>query len=114
VRELVTKLEQTIIDFLSHHQISAYAKCKAPGVYIDEKKICSIGLRIRKGCTYHGIAFNVAMDLKPFKRIHPCGFADLQMTQLVEWYQAQSVEETARQLIPYLTKQLNYAHETHV
>lgn len=82
VRDLVSKLEQAIVDFLSTYDIDAAAKREAPGVYVYDKKICSIGLRIRKGAAYHGIAFNVAMDLEPFSRINPCGFSTLQMTQL--------------------------------
>ena len=84
VRELVTRLEQSIIDLLAEYGITALAKREAPGVYMDDKKICSIGLRIRKGCAYHGIAFNVALDLEPFTRINPCGFKELQMTQFAE------------------------------
>lgn len=84
VRELVTALEQCIVNTLEKSQIKAYAKCDAPGVYVDEnqicKKICSVGLRIRKGCSFHGLAFNVNMDLEPFQRINPCGYAGLEMT----------------------------------
>lgn len=79
VRQLVTALEQCIVDALTPYGINAYPKADAPGVYVDEKKVCSIGLRIRKGCSFHGLAFNVNMDLSPFQRINPCGYAGLEM-----------------------------------
>lgn len=79
VRELVSALEQCIVDVLKQNSIDAYPKCDAPGVYVDEKKVCSVGLRIRKGCSFHGLAFNVNMDLGPFQRINPCGYAGLEM-----------------------------------
>ena len=74
VRQLVTLLEQSVIDMLASHGIKAVAKCDAPGVYVDGKKLCSIGLRIRRGCSYHGIAFNVNMDLTPFHASIPAVF----------------------------------------
>ncbi len=82
IRDLVSALEKTIIDLLATYSITARAKCEAPGVYVQEAKICSIGLRIRRGCSYHGLALNVAMDLEPFSRINPCGFKGLAMTQI--------------------------------
>ena len=82
VRTLVTLLEQTVIDFLADYSIHAQARKDAPGVYVNGAKIASIGLRIRRGFCYHGIAFNVAMDLKPFLGINPCGFSQLAITQL--------------------------------
>lgn len=108
VRELVTMLEQSVIDLLAEHGIKAAAKADAPGVYVDHKKICSIGLRIRKGCSYHGIAFNVALDLEPFTRINPCGFSQLQMAQFSELGGSSSTLETGRGLIKYLMKNLRY------
>lgn len=80
VRDLVTALEQCIVLTLEEYELKAYAKKDAPGVYIDGKKICSVGLRIRKGCSFHGLAFNVNMDLSPFQGINPCGYAGLEMT----------------------------------
>ncbi len=82
VRDLVCALERTIIRFCSDHAIDAVGKREAPGVYVGEEKLASIGLRIRRGASYHGLALNVAMDLEPFNRINPCGYADLQMTDL--------------------------------
>lgn len=108
VRELVSMLEQSVVDMLAEYNIHAAAKADAPGVYIDNKKICSIGLRIRKGCSYHGIAFNVALDLEPFSRINPCGFAQLQMVQFSELGGLNSTLETGRALMKYLMKNLRY------
>lgn len=82
IRTLVTRLERILITLLAEYNIPGSSRCKAPGVYVKDKKIASIGLRVKNGCTYHGIALNVAMDLKPFNGINPCGFAALQMTQI--------------------------------
>jgi lipoyl(octanoyl) transferase len=82
VRTLVTKLEQILISVLKSHQIVAHIRCGAPGVYVNEEKIASIGLRVKNGRTYHGIALNVNMDLQPFLGINPCGFSDLKITQV--------------------------------
>ena len=84
VRDLVTSIEQAIVDTLKHWQIEASARSDAPGVYTNEgKKIASLGLRIRKGCSYHGLNFNIAMDMQPWQRINPCGL-DVEMTQLAD------------------------------
>lgn len=82
VRELVTLLETTIINLLSTYNIVAEARREAPGVYVNSAKIASIGLRIRRGYCYHGLAFNIAMDLNPFTGINPCGMSRLAITQL--------------------------------
>ena len=82
VRELVTKIETSLINLLNEYDIAANADPKAPGVYVDGKKIAALGLRIRKGCSYHGLSLNVDMDLEPFDRINPCGFQGLRVTQL--------------------------------
>lgn len=82
VRQLVTALEQTVIDTLAHFSLTANARPDAPGVYVNGKKICSLGLRIRNGCSFHGLALNIDMDLTPFLRINPCGYAGMEMTQL--------------------------------
>lgn len=96
VRQMVNLLEQTCIDLLAQWQIEAHAKADAPGVYVgggndasehgaSERKIASLGLRVRKGCCYHGISINVAMDLAPFQQINPCGYAGLKMAQISEF-----------------------------
>ena len=82
VRALVSRLENSVIDWLREHGVSAKARADAPGVYVDEAKIAALGLRIRKGCCYHGLSFNVDMELEPFSRINPCGYRDLAVTQL--------------------------------
>jgi len=84
VRDLVTSIENSLIELLSQYGVSAQAKPDAPGVYVAGKKIASLGLRIRRGCSFHGLALNVDMDLQPFQRINPCGYAGLQMTQLCD------------------------------
>lgn len=82
VRQLVSLLEAVMINTLAVFDIQAVARCDAPGVYVQGKKIGSLGLRIRRGCSYHGLSLNVDMDLKPFLGINPCGMADMQMTQV--------------------------------
>ena len=87
VRAMVTALEQSVIATLAEHGIEAFARADAPGVYVNREdgslaKIASLGLRVRRGCSYHGIAFNLDMDLSPFERINPCGYAGMAMTQL--------------------------------
>jgi lipoyl(octanoyl) transferase len=84
VRDLVTALENAVVDTVAAHGIAAVSRRDAPGVYVDNRKLASVGLRIRRGCSYHGMALNVNMDLKPFGRINPCGFSNLQVTQLSE------------------------------
>ncbi|MGT8858598.1 lipoyl(octanoyl) transferase LipB [Enterobacter sp. 186315] len=85
VRELVTLLEQTVVDTLAEYGIDAHPRADAPGVYVGEMKICSLGLRIRKGCSFHGLALNINMDLTPFLRINPCGYPGMEMTQMRQW-----------------------------
>jgi len=82
VRSLVQALESAVIDAAAGFGVEAYARRDAPGVYVGGRKLAAIGLRVRRGCSYHGLAVNVNMDLEPFARIHPCGFADLEVTQL--------------------------------
>ncbi len=84
-RCFVAELEKTVIDLLAEYAICAYGKRDAPGVYVDAAKICSIGLRVKRDCAYHGIALNVNMDLMPFNGINPCGFAKLPMTQIADF-----------------------------
>ena len=84
VRSLVTGLENAVINTLSQYGIKSEARRDAPGVYVDGKKIASLGLRVRKGCSYHGLSLNVDMDLSPFSAINPCGYPGLEVTQLVD------------------------------
>lgn len=108
VRQLVTAIEQSVVQTLAHFAIAAYAKADAPGVYVDEKKICSLGLRVRKGCSFHGLALNVAMDLQPFARINPCGYAGLTMTQIADFLPTITLEQTSSLMIQQLTEHLGY------
>ncbi|MGI9293404.1 MAG: lipoyl(octanoyl) transferase LipB [Pseudomonadales bacterium] len=82
VRQLVTLIEESLINLLRHYSIDATAQRDAPGVYVAGKKIAALGLRIKKGCSYHGLSLNVEMDLEPFSRINPCGFQDLAVTSM--------------------------------
>jgi len=84
VRELVHRIEQAIIDTLAHWNIEAARREGAPGVYVAEAKVAALGLRVRRGCSFHGLAFNVAMDLEPFHRINPCGYKGLAVTQVLD------------------------------
>lgn len=91
VRDLVTLLENTVIEFLAQWNLTAVAKPDAPGVYLDGRKIASLGLRVRRGCSFHGVSLNIHMDLAPFLRINPCGYNGLQMTQLADWVEPTSL-----------------------
>jgi len=107
VRELVTLLENTVINTLAQLGIVANARPDAPGVYVDGKKICSLGLRIRKGCSFHGLALNIDMDLAPFMRINPCGYAGMEMTQVSKLVENASVEKIRTILIQHFLALLN-------
>lgn len=108
VRSLVSALEQAVVDTLTPYDIDAYPRRDAPGVYVDGKKIASIGLRIRKSWCYHGIAFNIAMDLEPFGRINPCGYAGLQITQTLDLGGPQTLTAATTEFIPHCLKRLGY------
>ena len=107
VRELVTILEQTVVNTLAQLGIEAYPRADAPGVYVDGRKICSLGLRIRKGCSFHGLALNIDMDLSPFLRINPCGYAGLEMTQVSALRPGTSLEDVQPLLINKFIELLN-------
>ena len=113
VRDLVTALEQTIIATLAHYQINAFPKPDAPGVYVNTNgrvdKIASLGLRVRRGCSFHGLALNVAMDLSPFLRINPCGYQGLAMTQMRS-LMASSLDfaDVKEQLVTQFAQKLGY------
>lgn len=109
VRALVEGIERAVIATLAAWGIEAYGKREAPGVYVAERKIASIGLRIRRGRSYHGLALNVAMDLEPFARINPCGYAGLQMTQVSALGGPADVRRVAEALAPHLLQALGVA-----
>jgi len=101
VRELVTLIEKTIIAALKNYNITAYPKPDAPGVYVDDKKVASLGLRVRKGCSFHGLALNVNMDLSPFSRINPCGYAGLEMIQTCDLNGPQDTNSASDALVEH-------------
>lgn len=100
VRELVMALENAVIALAARHGVEASGRRDAPGVYVRGRKLASIGLRVRRGCSYHGLALNVDMDLEPFRRINPCGMAGLAMTQLADEGVVISVQDAAQALAP--------------
>ncbi|TOE32034.1 lipoyl(octanoyl) transferase LipB [Vibrio parahaemolyticus] len=108
VRDLVTTIENLVISTLKAYNIDSAARPDAPGVYVDGKKICSLGLRIRKGCSFHGLALNVNMDLTPFLRINPCGYAGMEMVQVSQFNGPSDVETVEKQLIEELVTLLDY------
>ena len=108
IKALVNGIEEALIQTLHHYDVLAKRREKAPGVYVDDKKIASLGLRVRKGCTFHGLAFNIRMDLEPFSRINPCGFAGLEVTQLSDFVPSVNFDEVQKQLIKHLCEILNF------
>jgi lipoyl(octanoyl) transferase len=113
VRELVTWLEECIVDMLKEYDINAYAKPDAPGVYVNDSKIASLGLRVRRGCSFHGLALNVNMDMSPFMRINPCGYAGMNMVQTSELNGPSQLDEVAQGLVKHMLKRLNAEHVEH-
>ena len=114
VRELVEQLELSVIDVLASYGVHAQSQRKAPGVYVNGAKIAALGLRIRQGCSYHGLSFNIDMDLTPFARINPCGYAGLEVTQLRDQmdtplHRDALMTEAAQRLVQVLHKRLGYS-----
>ncbi|MCG7967906.1 MAG: lipoyl(octanoyl) transferase LipB [Candidatus Thiodiazotropha taylori] len=108
VRGLVTQLESAVIGLLANYAIQANASKDAPGVYIDGAKVASLGLRVRKGCSYHGLSLNIDMDLEPFSRINPCGYPGLAVTQLTEHGVDSDLPSLGRELAQQLAAGLGY------
>lgn len=109
VRELVTAMEQTLVEVLASYGVEAAPKADAPGVYVSGDKIASLGLRVRRGCSFHGLALNVDMDMAPFQRINPCGYAGLKMTQLKDQLDTPPLfDEVAQRLEQALRQRLGY------
>lgn len=115
VRELVNRIEAILVAVLEQFQLKAYSRQDAPGVYIDEKKIASLGLRVRRGCSFHGFSVNIDMDLEPFERINPCGYSGLMMTQLTD-ITSKSVDFHAveQQIIKHFISEMGYAGQLKV
>ena len=98
VRDMVERLEQAVIDVLAYYGIEGAARRDAPGVYVEGAKIAALGLRVRRGCSFHGLAFNIDMNLEPFERINPCGYEGLKVTQLNDLVNVDPGEVEARLL----------------
>jgi lipoyl(octanoyl) transferase len=111
VRKLVTALEQSVVDLVAEYEVSAAARPDAPGVYVDGDKLASVGLRIRRGASFHGMALNIDVDLEPFSRITPCGYAELEMTDLHRLGIDLQLEETAEKLLPHFLRHLGLSSE---
>lgn len=112
VRDLVNLVENSVIQLLAYYDIEASAKRDAPGVYVGDAKIASLGLRVRKGCSYHGLSFNLNMDLEPFDRINVCGYQGLSVVQLADLLpQPPDEEEVTARLVDCLAQQLEYTGE---
>jgi lipoyl(octanoyl) transferase len=107
-RHLINRMERAVLDLLADYGIAAYARPDAPGVYVDDAKIASLGLRIRRGCSYHGLSLNVAMDLEPFGRINPCGYPGLRVTQLRDLGITAPLAEVRESLLAALVATLGY------
>ena len=107
-RLLVRTIEKVVIDCLSALNIPAISREEAPGIYVDGAKICSIGLRVRRGRAYHGIAFNIDMDLTPFSHINPCGHRGLKMTQVKHLAPQETLASIRQKIIPYFTSHFGY------
>jgi lipoyl(octanoyl) transferase len=109
VRDLVDGIENSIIQLLEHYGIESSAKREAPGVYVQDSKIAQLGLRVKKGCSYHGLSLNIAMDLEPFERINPCGFAGLKVTDLRNLGVCDEFSRVATRLLKQL--ELNFGYD---
>ena len=110
IRDLVTALERSIIDLAAEFGVVAECRRSAPGVYVAGRKLASVGIRIRRGASYHGLAMNVRLDLEPFRRINPCGYPGLEMTQLSELGGPDSVAAAAMALEPHLRRTLRLGY----
>ncbi|GAB2510364.1 lipoyl(octanoyl) transferase LipB [Lysobacter humi (ex Lee et al. 2017)] len=105
VKDYVCKVEQAMIDTLADWNIEAVRRAGAPGVYVGDAKIGALGIRVRHGCTFHGLAFNIAMDLEPFRRINPCGYAGLQVTSLADLGGPSGLEVVKPALVAHVARQ---------
>jgi lipoyl(octanoyl) transferase len=108
VRDLVCQIEEAIIQVLASHGVAGERIAGAPGIYVGGAKIAALGLRVRRGCAFHGLAFNIDMDLEPFGRINPCGFQGLEVTQLVSFTPV-DLRAVERELANHLARVLGYA-----
>ena len=109
IRDLVTALERSVIDLAAEYGVTAEARRSAPGVYVEGRKLASVGIRVRRGASYHGLAVNVSLDLEPFGRINPCGYEGLQMTRLADLTGPASVDVAVDALEPHLMRALGFS-----
>lgn len=110
VKKLVDAIEQAVIDFLASHQQLAERREKAPGVYVQQRKIAALGLRVRQGCSYHGLSLNIDMDLSPFSGINPCGYEGLEVTQVRDLGIQGDFPQLSQAFLQHLLQQLDYQH----
>ena len=110
IKQLVCGIEQAIIQRLKQSGVEGIRREGAPGVYVDGKKIAALGLRVRKGCSYHGLSLNVDMDLSPFSHINPCGYAGLEVTQLKDLGIDEGIDEVGKGLLYCLQQSLGYSN----
>ncbi len=108
VRDLVTAIEQSIVQLINSYGVAAEAKPEAPGVYVDDRKLAALGLRIRKGCSYHGLSLNVDMDLGPFSNINPCGIEGLEVVDMKRLGIDRSMAKITDELTDILVQQIGY------
>jgi len=113
VREIVDIMEKSLVALLADYGIEAYAKPDAPGVYVGDAKIASLGLRVRRGCSFHGLALNLDMNMEPFLRINPCGYAGMPMTQLSELTDMPEVHDVMQKLGDHLVSKIGYTQVSH-
>lgn len=111
IRQIINAIEECVILTLASLNISAYAKKSAPGVYVNEQKICSLGLRVWRGCTLHGLALNINMDLMPFQQINPCGYANLSMTQISDFMAEIDRKKINETLVYYFSQILGFNYQ---
>jgi len=111
VKDYVHRLEQSVINMLEVYDVVGHRKQGAPGVYVDNKKISALGIRVRRGCSYHGISINIDMDLAPYKGIHPCGYSDLEVTQMRELGIGKNLAQITDTFLPCLMSQMNYTED---
>ena len=112
VREYVDRIEQAVIDTLGDWNIGAVRREGAPGVYVNGAKVMALGIRVRRGCTFHGLAFNIAMDLSPYRRINPCGYAGLQVTSVLDLGGPSGLDAVKPLLIEHVARQFGLTVES--
>ncbi|NIN34227.1 MAG: lipoyl(octanoyl) transferase LipB, partial [Gammaproteobacteria bacterium] len=110
VKNYVFALEQSILNMLQEMGIAAHRKPGAPGVYVQDKKLAALGVRIRRGCSYHGLSLNIDMDLSPYSGINPCGYEGMKVTQMSELGQTLDIQDYALSLLTHLMDELGFTH----